>query len=260
MKKSHFFIFIVLAFIFLLPTNYSQANSSFCNFTRSLTIGLRGVDVTCLQLYLQKQGFFNYSGGITGYFGPVTKGAVAKWQTINGVAPVLGYFGPISRTKYKEITSAKTVEPLLGNLTAVLSLLLPVVSDKEIFVDSIGLKTTEDYIIYFLKNSSNISFDNRKFETVLKDENGIFLLAPELTEKAIKESVGQEIKNSLLVQKEFIEAKLAFLKSIKVSNETVFLHKKMIGFDKLTLELIQKTMELESGKTSKTEQIGRAHV
>jgi hypothetical protein len=134
-----------------------------------------------------------------------------------------------------------------------LSLPLPIINDQEIIIDSSGVKTTEDYIIYFLKNSSNISFDGKKFETVLKDENKIFLLVPQLAEKAVKEGVNQQIKESLLVQKEFIDAKLTFLKSIKVSGGTVSLHKKMIGFDKLTLELLQKTLDLESNKISKTE-------
>jgi peptidoglycan hydrolase-like protein with peptidoglycan-binding domain len=247
MKFVQVFIFIGLFFLFLLPANYSQADSS-CNFTRHLTVGLKGVDVTCLQLYLQAQGFFKYNEGPTGYFGPITKAAVAKWQANSGIAPTLGYFGPLSQAKYKEITSVQT-----QTKTESSSLSLPAVSDQEIIINSSGNKTIEDYITYFLKNSSNISFDGQKFEKVLKDENKIFLLVPQLAEKAVKKGVNQQIKESLLVQKEFIDAKLAFLKSIKVSGEAVSLHKKMIGFDKLTLELLQETLNLESNKISKTE-------
>ncbi|MCX6731383.1 MAG: hypothetical protein NTX55_00080 [Candidatus Parcubacteria bacterium] len=133
------------------------------------------------------------------------------------------------------------------------SIQLPSVSNNEIIIDSKGVKTISDYINYFLTNSSKISFDGRKFKSVLKDGNGIFLFTPQLVEKAVKNGLTQEIKNSLLVHKEFIEAKLIFLKSIKVSGEAVNLHKKMIGFDKLTLELIQKTLDLENNKISKTE-------
>jgi len=32
-----------------------------------------------------------------GYFGPLTRVAVARWQTANGITPAVGYFGPISR-------------------------------------------------------------------------------------------------------------------------------------------------------------------
>lgn len=74
-----------------------------CNFNRSLTVGSRGDDVTCLQKYLQTTGHFTYSGGATGYFGSITRTAVAAWQSANGVSPAAGYFGPISQAKYNSL-------------------------------------------------------------------------------------------------------------------------------------------------------------
>ncbi|TSC69111.1 MAG: SpoIID/LytB protein [Parcubacteria group bacterium Gr01-1014_66] len=74
-----------------------------CAFTRSLTIGVRGDDVTCLQNYLTGTGHFTFSGGATGYFGSITRAAVATWQAANGVSPAAGYFGPISRAKYSQV-------------------------------------------------------------------------------------------------------------------------------------------------------------
>src|SRR3990167_8291007 len=44
-----------------------------CTFTRSLTIGSTGADVTCLQNYLTGTGHFTFSGGSTGYFGPISQ-------------------------------------------------------------------------------------------------------------------------------------------------------------------------------------------
>ena len=37
-----------------------------CTFTRSLMMGTKGNDVTCLQDYLKSTGHFSYSGGSTG--------------------------------------------------------------------------------------------------------------------------------------------------------------------------------------------------
>lgn len=74
-----------------------------CTFTRSLTVGLKGDDVTCLQNYLTSTGHFTYSGGATGYFGSITKSAVAAWQAASGVSPAVGYFGPISQAKYSAV-------------------------------------------------------------------------------------------------------------------------------------------------------------
>ncbi|MBI2673984.1 MAG: peptidoglycan-binding protein [Candidatus Zambryskibacteria bacterium] len=76
-----------------------------CTFTRSLTMGSQGADVTCLQNYLTGTGHFTFAGGATGYFGSVTKAAVAAWQAANGVAPAVGYFGPISQARYSAVAA-----------------------------------------------------------------------------------------------------------------------------------------------------------
>src|SRR3989344_8678518 len=70
-----------------------------CTFTRNLTVGVRGDDVKCLQESLISAGHLG-AGLNTGYFGALTKAAVAKWQAANGVAPAVGYFGSISRAKF----------------------------------------------------------------------------------------------------------------------------------------------------------------
>lgn len=76
-----------------------------CAFTRPLTVGSRGDDVKCLQEYLTSTGDYTFSGGATGFFGNVTRAAVASWQSDNGVSPAAGYFGSISRAKYNELVS-----------------------------------------------------------------------------------------------------------------------------------------------------------
>tara|TARA_Y100000310_G_scaffold263659_1_gene273964 strand:+ start:1765 stop:5304 length:3540 start_codon:yes stop_codon:yes gene_type:complete len=75
-------------------------------FTRSLHLNMSpktGADVTALQDYLTGTGHFTFSGGSTGYFGPITQSAVAAWQAANNVNPPAGYFGPISQAKYNTI-------------------------------------------------------------------------------------------------------------------------------------------------------------
>ena len=82
----------------------STAPAGACTFTRSLTMGVRGDDVTCLQTYLESGGYFTYTGA-KGYFGNITKSAVAAWQAANGVSPAVGYFGSISRAKYSALVA-----------------------------------------------------------------------------------------------------------------------------------------------------------
>lgn len=76
-----------------------------CTFSKDLTMGSKGDDVTCLQTYLQGKGYFTYTGA-KGYFGAITKVAVSAWQTANGVSPAAGYFGSISRAKYSAVAGA----------------------------------------------------------------------------------------------------------------------------------------------------------
>src|SRR3989344_1956861 len=102
-----------------LPTVPSTPPSSTgnCGFTRSLTTGSTGADVKCLQQYLNGTAFKVAASGAgspgaeTMYFGPATKGAVAKWQAANGVAPAVGYFGPISQAKYNSLVAGGPTPP-----------------------------------------------------------------------------------------------------------------------------------------------------
>ncbi|MDO8523088.1 MAG: peptidoglycan-binding protein [bacterium] len=74
-----------------------------CSFSRDLKLGSKGDDVTCLQNYLKIKGFYNYSGGSTGFFGTITRAAVSAWQVANGVSPAAGYFGSKSRAKHSSM-------------------------------------------------------------------------------------------------------------------------------------------------------------
>jgi len=78
----------------------STSSATSCTFTRDLTVGMKGDDVKCLQGYLKVSPQ-------SGYFGPLTKAAVKKWQSENGL-PSTGYFGPMSRAKYSALVAVVT--------------------------------------------------------------------------------------------------------------------------------------------------------
>ncbi|MEX1014809.1 MAG: peptidoglycan-binding protein, partial [Candidatus Paceibacterota bacterium] len=82
-----------------LSGSSSSSSTAAYDFTRNLTIGSQGADVTALQTYLISEGH-SIPAGATGYFGEQTRGALAAWQAANGVSPAAGYFGPISMAKY----------------------------------------------------------------------------------------------------------------------------------------------------------------
>src|SRR4051812_10512069 len=65
-------------------------SSASVSFTRDLTIGSTGSDVSALQNWLISQGY-SIPAGATGYFGAQTKTAVARWQAHEGISPAVGY-------------------------------------------------------------------------------------------------------------------------------------------------------------------------
>ena len=77
----------------------TTTGTSACSFSRNLTIGSTGADVTCLQNALIGGGF-SIAAGATGYFGTQTRTAVASWQSSKNIAPAVGYFGSISRAAF----------------------------------------------------------------------------------------------------------------------------------------------------------------
>lgn len=70
--------------------------SASMTFTRDLTIGSTGADVTALQNWLISKGH-TIAAGATGYFGAQTQAALAAYQASVSISPAAGYFGPITR-------------------------------------------------------------------------------------------------------------------------------------------------------------------
>jgi peptidoglycan hydrolase-like protein with peptidoglycan-binding domain len=73
-------------------------------FTRDLTIGSQGVDVTALQQWLIARGV-SIPAGATGYFGTQTQAALRSYQASVGISPASGYFGPITRAHVNSMSA-----------------------------------------------------------------------------------------------------------------------------------------------------------
>lgn len=86
---------VVASFAVFAPAQ-AQTTSVAYTFTRDLTIGSTGADVTALQTWLISRGY-SIPAGATGYFGTQTQAAVSAYQAANGIYPTAGYFGPITR-------------------------------------------------------------------------------------------------------------------------------------------------------------------
>jgi peptidoglycan hydrolase-like protein with peptidoglycan-binding domain len=68
-----------------------SAPSNTVSFTRGLRLGAQGDDVRALQAKLRAEGV--YGGALTGYYGPMTRTAVGRYQAKYGL-PAVGVVGP----------------------------------------------------------------------------------------------------------------------------------------------------------------------
>jgi len=110
-KKS---VLIAAIAIFAVPlfssaqTANSGGSAACYPFSRQLSIGVSGSDVTALQNYLYAQGYLKVMP--TGYFGVLTKAAVGSWQAQNNIAPLggfgNGFVGPLSRGFFSRLCVA----------------------------------------------------------------------------------------------------------------------------------------------------------
>ncbi len=86
------------------------------DFTKTLTIGSSGSDVTALQNFLKSKGYL--SADITGYFGIQTQLSLAAYQTAKGISPATGYFGVITMKTVNSDCGAVLSSPLISYLQA----------------------------------------------------------------------------------------------------------------------------------------------
>jgi len=108
-------------------------------FTKNLSVGSTGTEVTQLQTRLASEGLF--SAGATGYFGSVTKAATVAYQKKNGIQ-ALGNTGPKTRaalnatcTPAPAVPAATSTGSVLGTTTFMFT--------KTLALGSSGLEVNE---------------------------------------------------------------------------------------------------------------------
>jgi hypothetical protein len=163
-------------------------------------------------------------------------------------SPLATYASPAAYSG--ESSSIASSTPYQPPASQIKPLALPVVPDSELAVDPTGAASPLEYMIAFNTNYKNIAFDAGRFDSVLKDENGIPLFIPSLIGKAVAEKNFAEIKNSLEVQRDFADADIAFMESVKVASGTVAFDKEVVGTEKLTVQLADRALAVASGALS----------
>ena len=78
------------------------------NFSANMGIGTTSGNVVALQNFLNGNGYMSYTS--TGYFGPITYAAVAKFQAAYGI-PNTGFVGPLTRAEISVLSCGSVVPP-----------------------------------------------------------------------------------------------------------------------------------------------------
>jgi len=99
----------------LQGTGTATTSTGACfTFTQNEQQGSTGGQVMWVQEFLNGHGYTvaasgaGYPGNESTYFGALTKAAVMKFQSSNGISPVSGYWGPLSRAKANSICAGST--------------------------------------------------------------------------------------------------------------------------------------------------------
>ncbi len=82
---------------------------------QNMTLGSTGQGVVILQGLLSEFGYLNVPAGVPfGYYGALTKDAVARYQASLNVSPAVGYFGPVTKIAMHSDFSPRGWLTLLG--------------------------------------------------------------------------------------------------------------------------------------------------
>jgi len=109
----------VLTFAFSAAVTVSAQTVAGAVYTRDLTLGSTGADVVSLQSFLESKGHLTIPAGTSkGYFGALTRAALAKYQTASMISPAAGYFGPLTRAKVTSDTGTTGTGTTTGTTTS----------------------------------------------------------------------------------------------------------------------------------------------
>lgn len=108
-------LFAIVGGIILIPSSASAA------LYRQLQVGMSGNDVRELQTFLASDASVYPQGLVTGYFGSLTKAAVARFQTKYGISAV-GRVGPVTMAAINAQmsggqTGADNAAPVIGPIS-----------------------------------------------------------------------------------------------------------------------------------------------
>lgn len=106
---------LIIAMALLVSASKANAESPNILVGQDLTLGTSNQNVVVLQGLLSELGYLNIPAGIPfGYYGSMTKNALASYQASLGVTPAIGYFGPVTKVAMHSNFSSHGYLSILG--------------------------------------------------------------------------------------------------------------------------------------------------
>ena len=129
----------------------------------------------------------------------------------------------------------------------------PSVAISELTIQKNGARTLRDFITQIILRSAQVKLSKERYDALLKDKQGIILLPVPLIERALAKKNFTEVRPSLLILKDFIGEQEQFVRSVPVRANNASAGKLIVGFQRLTMNLIDKALDREVGKVSAQE-------
>ena len=90
----------IIVFAMTMLVSAPQAKAEYPNILagQNMTMGSTGQDVVVLQGLMSELGYLSVPRGVPfGYYGSLTRDAVARYQSSTNVSPAVGYYGPLTK-------------------------------------------------------------------------------------------------------------------------------------------------------------------
>lgn len=104
-RHGYLFLFTILVSPIVYMSGTLLNAATYFPITSQLDVGSRGVNVENLQIFLSAKPAIYPEGLVTGYFGSLTRAAVARFQTQYGISPV-GRVGPMTISRINSLIAS----------------------------------------------------------------------------------------------------------------------------------------------------------
>jgi len=146
------------------------------------------------------------------------------------------------------ISSAVSPPSITSTLLA-----LPAVLDSELTVSSDGAVNTRDYLTYLVLHAQDAKFDFTKLGEIVTSTD---TAPPSLTrfiDQALTSGNYAAVKDKIAILRELDMGKIGLEGNIKVATSGIEVARNAMALDKLTLDLIDRFTELQTGTLSRSE-------